>query len=137
MSPRLVRDGRNAIGVRLAGAWGTERFGFRENARLIYGDQPRFAAQLLLEYADGRSEWVTTDASWRASTGPITESGLYDGEHYDARRVLVDAEGVAFADAGYDESALERRRPSRTRSSCPRRGSRRSSVGSKSSPSSR
>ena len=37
----------------LAGAWGTERFGFRENARLIYGDQPRFAAQLLVEYADG------------------------------------------------------------------------------------
>ena len=43
----LLAAGRNAIGVRLAGAWGTERFGFRENARLIYGDQPRFAAQLL------------------------------------------------------------------------------------------
>lgn len=100
----LVREGRNAIGVRLAGAWGTERFGFRENARLIYGDQPRFAAQLLLEYQDGRSEWVMTDAGWRASTGPITESGLYDGEHYDARRALVDGEGRSIADAGFDDS---------------------------------
>jgi alpha-L-rhamnosidase len=100
----LVNEGRNAIGVRLAGAWGTEHFGFRENSRLIYGDQPRFAAQLLVEYADGASEWVKTDASWHASTGPITFSGLYAGEHYDARRVLVDADGRGFADAGYDAS---------------------------------
>src|SRR6478752_3263241 len=98
----LVHEGGNAIGVRLAGAWGTEHFGFRENSRLIYGDQPRFAAQLLVEYADGTSEWVKTDASWQASTGPITFSGLDAGEHYDARRVLVDADGRGFADAGYD-----------------------------------
>ncbi|GAA1974839.1 alpha-L-rhamnosidase [Microbacterium pumilum] len=100
----LITPGRNAIGVRLAGAWGTEHFGFRENARLIYGSQPRFAAQLLLEYADGSAEWVVTDAAWRASTGPITFSGLYGGEHYDARRVLIDGGGRGFADAGYDES---------------------------------
>ncbi len=85
----LLDEGRNAIGVRLAGGWGTEHFGFRENSRLIYGDQPRFAAQLLIEYVDGTSEWLRTDAAWRASTGPITASGLYDGEHFDARRALV------------------------------------------------
>ena len=44
------RDRRAARG-RLA----TERFGFRDNARPLYGDQPRFAAQLLIEYADGAS----------------------------------------------------------------------------------
>jgi len=97
----LVAEGRNAIGVRLAGAWATERFGFRDGARPLYGDQPRFAAQLLLEYADGSSEWVATDASWQASTGPITASGLYAGEDYDARLALVDAEGRGFAEAGY------------------------------------
>ena len=100
----LITTGGNAIGVRLAGAWGTEHFGFRENARLIYGDQPRFAAQLLVEYADGSSEWVVTDAAWHGSTGPLTFSGLYGGEHYDARRVLVDGGGRGFADAGYEES---------------------------------
>ncbi|MFH8251412.1 family 78 glycoside hydrolase catalytic domain [Microbacterium sp. B2969] len=101
----LLAQGVNAIGVRLAGAWGTEHFGFRENSRLHYGDQPRFAAQLLVEYADGRSELVTTDASWRASTGPIVASGLYAGETCDARRALVDAEGRGFAEAGYDAAA--------------------------------
>ena len=70
----LIAEGRNAIGVRLAGAWATERFGFRDGARPLYGDQPRFAAQLLVEYADGSSEWVATDASWRASTCPRAPS---------------------------------------------------------------
>lgn len=100
----LVTEGRNALGVRLAGAWATERFGFRDSAQRHYGDQPRFAAQLLVEYADGSSEWVVTDASWRASTGPLTASGLYAGEDYDARRALVDATGRGFAEAGYDDS---------------------------------
>jgi alpha-L-rhamnosidase len=101
----LLAEGRNAIGVRLAGAWATERYGFRENARPLYAEQPRFAGQLLIEYADGSSEWVATDASWQASTGPITASGLYAGEDHDARRALVDADGRGFAQAGYDASA--------------------------------
>lgn len=101
----LVTEGRNALGVRLAGAWATERFGFRDSAHRHYGDQPRFAAQLLVEYADGASEWVATDASWRASTGPLTASGLYAGEDYDARRALVDASGRGFAEPGYDDSS--------------------------------
>jgi len=100
----LLAEGRNAIGVRLAGAWATERYGFRENARPLYADQPRFAAQLLVEYADGSHEWVATGASWQASTGPITASGLYAGEDHDARRAVVDAAGRGFAEAGFDAS---------------------------------
>ncbi|MFC8680320.1 family 78 glycoside hydrolase catalytic domain [Microbacterium ureisolvens] len=104
----LLREGRNAIGVRLAGAWATERYGFRDNARPLYADQPRFAGQVLIEYADGSSQWVRTDASWQASTGPITASGLYAGEDYDARLALVDADGRSFAQAGYAADGWER-----------------------------
>ncbi|TQM23632.1 alpha-L-rhamnosidase [Microbacterium kyungheense] len=100
----LLAPGRNAIGVRLAGAWATESYGFRDNARPLYAAQPRFAAQLLIEYDDGTSEWVLTDASWQASTGPITASGLYAGEDHDARLALVDADGRGFSEAGYDAS---------------------------------
>ncbi len=100
----LLVEGRNAIGVRLAGAWATERYGFRENARPLYADQPRFAAQLLVEYADGSHEWVATGAWWQASAGPITASGLYAGEDHDARRILADAAGRGFAEAGFDAS---------------------------------
>ena len=68
------------------GAWATEYFGFRDNAHPHYGAQPQVAAQLLIEYADGRSELVPTDTSWKASTGPLVASGLYEGETFDAAR---------------------------------------------------
>ena len=83
----LLRAGVNEIAVRLAGAWATERYGFRDNAQPVYADQPRFAAQLLIEYADGGSELVVTDDSWESAPGPITASGLYAGEDHDARLV--------------------------------------------------
>ncbi len=87
----LVRAGRNCLSLRAAGLWATEHFGFRQNARPRYGDQPRVAAQLLLEFADGSRRWVRTDASWTASTGALLASGLYAGETYDARAQPVDA----------------------------------------------
>ena len=49
----LVNEGSNAIGVSVTGGWYTENFGFRDGARPVYGPQPSFAGQLLLEYADG------------------------------------------------------------------------------------
>lgn len=96
----LLVPGRNALGIRLAGAWATEFFGFRENARPQYGSQPRVAAQLVIDYADGSSDTVISDESWRVATGPLVASGLYQGETYDAR---IDVDG--FAAPGFDDSA--------------------------------
>ncbi|MEN0070536.1 MAG: family 78 glycoside hydrolase catalytic domain, partial [Propionicimonas sp.] len=83
----LLRPGPNAIGVALAGGWFTENFGFQGLAKPFYGEQPGFAGQLLLEYADGTAEWLRTGADWQArGDGPWTSSGIYVGEAYDARR---------------------------------------------------
>ncbi len=47
---------------------------------------PRQAiARLRLDYADGTSELVPTDARWQVAPGPITFSHVYGGEDYDAR----------------------------------------------------
>ncbi len=96
----LLTEGTHVLGVRFAGAWATERFGFREGADRVYEEQPRVAVQLVLEYADGRREVVATDGSWRTSTGPLVASGLYAGESYDAR--LADD---AWTRPGFDDSA--------------------------------
>ena len=42
-------------------------------------------AQLEMRYEDGSVERVVTDERWRASTGAVLASDLYDGETYDAR----------------------------------------------------
>jgi hypothetical protein len=47
---------------------------------------PRQAiARLRLDYADGTSELVPTDARWQIAPGPITFCHVYGGEDYDAR----------------------------------------------------
>lgn len=101
----LVRAGRNCLSLRAAGLWATEHFGFRQNARPRYGDQPRVAAQLLLEFADGSRRWVRTGPSWTASTGALLASGLYAGETYDARAQPVDAAGREWDEPGFDDGS--------------------------------
>ncbi|MFK4762503.1 family 78 glycoside hydrolase catalytic domain [Microbacterium sp. ZW T5_45] len=94
----LLQQGENTIDVRLAGAWATERYGFRENAATVYEEQPRFAAQLLVEYADGTTQTLFTDDSWLSAPNAITASGLYAGEDHDARLTASDWTPVAVVD---------------------------------------
>ncbi|GAB3999038.1 glycoside hydrolase family 78 protein [Glycomyces albus] len=98
----LLRQGRAALGAALAGGWYTERFGFHGQAKPFYGKYPSFAAQLVLEYDDGTTEVLATgDGAWRATAdGPVTGSGIYAGESYDARRELP-----GWSSAGFDDSA--------------------------------
>jgi alpha-L-rhamnosidase len=96
----LLSVGRNALGASIAGAWYTENFGFGGYAKPFYGDQPAVAVQLHLDYSDGSSAIVTTGADWRASTGPVIESGIYHGEDYDAR-----AEQAGYSSVGFDDSS--------------------------------
>ncbi len=107
-----LRPGRNAIGVALTGAWYTESYGFQGQAAPFYGSQPAFAAQLLLEYADGSSEWVATDDTWLATTeGPWLSAGIYAGEAYDARRLQPGWSEPGFDDSGWQSAAVREAGP--------------------------
>ncbi len=81
----LLREGRNAIGAILGDGWYRGRLGFNGGRRNIYGDRLALLAQLEITYADGTTERVVTDEQWRAATGPILASDIYDGETHDAR----------------------------------------------------
>ena len=67
---RLLRAGPNAIGVMLGEGW------FKAKALLL---------QIQIELAGGQKTSVVSDASWKASAGPITADSIYNGETYDAR----------------------------------------------------
>ena len=94
----LLREGQNAIGATLGGGWYRGRLGFGGGRRNIYGDRLALLAQLELTYTDGTTAQVVTDESWRAATGPILASDLYDGETYDAR-----LERPEWSAPGYDD----------------------------------
>ncbi len=94
-------SGRNAIGVRLnAGRY----YAFRQykgKAPMRNFGQPRLMANLIIEYADGTSETVASDTSWRlCADGPVRKANYYDGETYDATKELG-----PWTQPGYDDSA--------------------------------
>lgn len=80
----LLREGRNVIGVELSNGWWAGAI-----AHGVYGsDTPlSFIARIDVEYADGSSETIVTDESWKwANCGPLVMGDIYNGETYDARR---------------------------------------------------
>ncbi len=82
-----LKKGFNAIGGILADGWYSGHVGWM-HVRDHYGENPRFAAQLHVEYADGSSETIITDKTWTAATGPILEGDFLMGERYDARKEM-------------------------------------------------
>ncbi len=97
VTPQL-HTGRNAIGVMLGDGWYRGRLGYGGGRRNVFGERLAVLAQLEIEYADGTTERIQTDPTWRAATGPILASDLYDGEIYDAR-----LERPGWSAAGYDD----------------------------------
>src|SRR6185503_15764721 len=75
------------------------RIGFGGGQRNMYGEHLALLAQLEVQYLDGSSERIVTDENWRAATGPILLSGIYDGETYDAR-----LEHSGWTLPGFDDS---------------------------------
>lgn len=94
----FLRVGRNALGAILGDGWYRGRLGFGGGRRNIYGTRLALLAQLEVVSEDGMVEVIGTDESWRAATGPILSSDLYDGEVYDARLELGN-----WTEPGYDD----------------------------------
>ena len=92
----LLQHGDNTIGVTL----GNGRYlAMRASGMLGFG-LPRLIAQLDIEYADGKRDFIVTDPSWQATNlGPIIANNEFDGEEYDARLELGE-----WAQPGYDAS---------------------------------
>ncbi len=82
-----LKKGFNAIGGILADGWYSGHIGWGR-LRDHYGKNPRFSAQLHIEYADGSTETIVTDKTWTAATGPILEGDFLMGETYDARKEM-------------------------------------------------
>jgi alpha-L-rhamnosidase len=93
----LLQAGNNAVGVLVGNGWYRGEIGF-SGQRNFYGDTVALLAQIVVTYKDGRQEIVGSDASWKASTGPILMSEIYHGETYDAR-----LEKSGWARPGFDD----------------------------------
>ncbi len=95
-----VTPGTNVLGAALARGWYAGRVGWPRLHDLLRRT-PELLAQLEIEYADGSRETITSDDQWRVTDeGPIRDSGLYDGENYDATHELY-----GWLTPGYNDAA--------------------------------
>ena len=103
----LIAQGANALGAVVGDGFYASPCGWR-NERYAFGPAPRrFRAMLRIDYADGTRDWVATGPDWKIATSPILKSEIYDGESFDARRIVpgwalpgFDASGWADAKTG-------------------------------------
>ncbi|MFP5228367.1 MAG: family 78 glycoside hydrolase catalytic domain, partial [Acidobacteriota bacterium] len=83
---RELQAGKNAIAVLVGnGMYNVPRTpGRYEKLRGTFGP-PKMIAQMIVTLADGRTETIVSDGSWKTAKSPITFSSTYGGEDYDAR----------------------------------------------------
>lgn len=93
----LLQAGENCIGVILGDGWYRGSINANSN-RNSHGDKLALLSQIKILYEDGSHEWIYSDESWKANTGPILKSDWKDGEIYDAR---LEMDG--WNKTGYDE----------------------------------
>jgi alpha-L-rhamnosidase len=96
-----LAQGENAMGAWMADGWYRGRIGFNGGHRNLYGDKIALLAQLHVTHDDGSITVLGTDQNWKASFGPILFTGLYEGEHYDARQLPAGWSTPGFDDKGW------------------------------------
>ncbi len=92
--------GENAMGASFGNGWFTSTLGWQDN-REIYGKERAILAELHLSYADGSTEVIATDESWKSHDGPTLCSEIYHGETYDARLEVCGWDKAGLADADW------------------------------------
>jgi alpha-L-rhamnosidase len=78
-----LKDGQNTIGMVLGNGWYNQRD--RTGEGDMWYDTPRLIAQIEVVGQDGKTKIISSDSSWKSSTGPLLHDGIYTGEVYDAR----------------------------------------------------
>jgi alpha-L-rhamnosidase len=120
-----LQRGKNALGVMLGNGWFNplplRLWGhINPRANLTIGE-PRLIVQLVAEFADGTSQTIVTDESWKVSNGPILRNSVYLGEVYDARKEQRGWDRPGFDDSDWQQavSATEALGPLRAQSAPP------------------
>ncbi len=103
----LLKSGLNAVGVTLGNGWWRGNIGWA-HVNGFYGKDISLLFQLEVEYADGSSQTIGSDGSWKYTTdGPVRNSEIYHGETYDARLEQLGWSSPDFNDSKWSIAAVK------------------------------
>ena len=95
----MLKEGDNALGVVAGEGWYSGRIGFA--GRETWGDTIGMIGLMTVTYKNGTVWDIPTDDTWKATTGPIMTSEIYDGEYYDS---TLEAAMSGWNDGGFDDT---------------------------------
>ena len=96
-----LREGKNAVAAVIADGWYAGYIGL--NPRQWWGARPRVKMEIRMTAADGSSEVIRTDGSWKAAKGPWQYADILHGSGYDAR-----LEEDGWNEPGFDDSTWKK-----------------------------
>lgn len=99
----LLRNGSNSLIGQLAGGIFnvTPLEGRYSKGEIQNRGTSALLAQLVIDYADGSSDTIVTDKSWKCALSPTTGSNWWGGEDYDASKRYKDMDRGDFGFDGW------------------------------------
>lgn len=85
----VKKGGKNVWGVLAAPGWFSGKIGLTSQT---YSSGTGFIGRMIIDYADGTSETVITDESWKFGDPFVLGGDIIDGETYDANKELGGAD---------------------------------------------
>ncbi|MFH0761645.1 MAG: alpha-L-rhamnosidase N-terminal domain-containing protein, partial [Bacteroidota bacterium] len=105
----ILGQGDHAVGITVGnGFFNINRERYRK--LVTAWGMPMMRMILVIRYADGTSERIVSDETWKAAPSPITYTSIYGGEDYDARLEQPGWDKPGFDDSGW-QAALSVRGP--------------------------
>ena len=103
-----IVSGSNVLAALLAPGWYSTPLKWFQQPNSYGLTPPAFLAELRIEHADGRVEWISTDEQWKARQSAILKAEIYDGETYDVRLVQPGWNTASFDESGwFDAKVIE------------------------------
>lgn len=103
----LLQDGKNAISVELGNSFFNNTVSVWNWQNAVWRDNPKLLMELWIEYADGSTEKIGTDQSWKCyKEGSVVVNDILQGDRYDARREVPGWEQAGFDDTGWQDASL-------------------------------
>lgn len=102
-----LQRGKNAAGMILGNGW------YNMHSKAVWDfdkapwrDRPTMICQIEVTYQDGSTKIITSDSSWKVSTGPIRFDSIREGETYDARMERPGWSTPDYGDSGWKKAAV-------------------------------
>ncbi len=96
----ILEAGDNVIGVMLGNGMYNVPGGRYVKFKGTFGP-PKLISQMYITFADGSTQIIVSDETWKYTLGPITFTCIYGGEDYDARRELPGWDKPGFDDRAW------------------------------------